>query len=89
MYPVCWGWEDTSVMALFKKKVYLFLITHRRSLVAGSRGFSLQRLLLLRAQALGLTGSVVAVLGLSYPEACGIFLDQGWNSTSLHRQVDS
>ena len=32
MYPVCWGWEDTSVMALFKKKVYLFVFDHTQAL---------------------------------------------------------
>ena len=35
------------------------------------------------------TGSVVVVQGLSCPEACGIFLDQGAKSGLLHWQVDS
>ena len=55
------GGEDTSVMALFFKKkfIYLFLITHRLSLVAVSRGYSLgegfssQRLLLLQSMGSG------------------------------------
>ena len=31
----------------------------------------------------------VVAHGLSCSEACGIFLDQGWNPCSLHWQVDS
>ena len=54
-----------------------------------------------RAQALGVKASVVATLGLwstgsvvvthwpSCSEACGIFPDQGWNTSPLHYQVDS
>ena len=91
------GGEDTPVMALKKKKfIYLFLITHRLSLVAVSQGYSLgawashcRGFSCCRAWALGHTGSAVAVLGLSCPEACGIFLDQGSNLSPLHRQVDS
>ena len=37
-----------------------------------------------RAQALGSQASVVVVHGLSCPEACGIFPDQGLNSCPLH-----
>ena len=33
--------------------------------------------------------SVVGVHGLSSPEACGIFLDQGLNLCPLHWRVDS
>ena len=32
---------------------------------------------------------IVAAHGLTYPEACGIFLDQGLNPQPLHWQVDS
>ena len=32
---------------------------------------------------------VVEVYGLSCSEACGIFLDQGWNPCPLHWQADS
>ena len=42
-----------------------------------------------RAQALGAQASVVVVLGLSCPIACGIFLNQGSNQCPLHWQVDS
>ena len=34
------------------------------------------------------TGSVVVVLGLRCPEACGIFLDQGSNLCLLHQQAN-
>ena len=37
----------------------------------------------------GAQASVVVMLGLSCPVACGIFLDQGLNLCSLHWQVDS
>ena len=33
--------------------------------------------------------SILVVHGLSYPAACGMFLDQGWNPCLLHCQVDS
>ena len=98
MYPVCWGWGRYFCYGLKKKKkfIYLFLITHRLSLVAVSRGYSLgarashcRGFSCCRAWALGHTGSAVAVLGLSCPEACGIFLDQGSNLSPLRRQVDS
>ena len=39
-------------------------------------------------QQLWLVGSVVAALGLSFPEACGLFLDQGSNLHLLHWQMD-
>ena len=35
------------------------------------------------------TGSVAVVLGLSCPEACGIFLHQGSNLCLLHQQANS
>ena len=35
------------------------------------------------------TGSVAVVHGLSFSEACGIFLDQGLNPYLLHWQADS
>ena len=38
---------------------------------------------------LQITGSVVVAHGLSCPEACGISLDQGLNSSLLHWQEDS
>ena len=41
------------------------------------------------AQALECSGSVVVTHGLSCPEACGIFLDQGLNPRPLHWQVNS
>ena len=43
------------------------------------------------AQALGIWAwaSVVVAHGPSWPEACGIFLDQGWNLCTLHWQADS
>jgi len=34
-------------------------------------------------------GSIVVLLGLSCPTACGIFLDQGLNPCCLHWQADS
>ena len=37
----------------------------------------------------GHVGSVVVAHGLSCPEVCGIFLDQGSNPYHLHWQVDS
>ena len=37
----------------------------------------------------GARGSVVVVLGLSCPMACGIFLDRGLSPCPLHWQVDS
>ena len=37
----------------------------------------------------GMRASVVLEHGLSRPEACGIFPDQGSNSCLLHWQVDS
>ena len=37
----------------------------------------------------GRAGSVVVAHGLSCSAACGIFLDQGSNPCSLHRQADS
>ena len=42
-----------------------------------------------RAHALGCTGSVVVVCGLSCPVACGIFLNQKSNLCHLHWQADS
>ena len=42
-----------------------------------------------RAQALGTWASVVVVLGLSCPAACGIFPDEGSNLSALHWQADS
>jgi len=68
------------------------------SLVAVSEGHSLvvlPRLLiavgsLVAAHRLwGMWASVVVTHGLSFPTACGIFLDQESNSCSLHCQVDS
>ena len=41
------------------------------------------------AQALGTWASVVVAHGLSCPEACGTFLDQGSNQCPLHCKVDS
>ena len=38
---------------------------------------------------LGVQASVVVEHGLSYPAACGIFLDQGSNPCLLHWRVDS
>ena len=35
------------------------------------------------------SGSVVVTPGLSYPAACGIVPEQGWNPCPLHWQVDS
>ena len=35
------------------------------------------------------TGAAVKAQGLSYPAACGIFPDQGWNPCPLHRQAGS
>ena len=35
------------------------------------------------------TGSIVVVLRLSCPKACGIFLARGWNLRTLHWQADS
>ena len=43
----------------------------------------------LRLQQLQHTSLAVVALGLSYSEACGIFLDQGWNPCLLHWQTDS
>ena len=40
-------------------------------------------------QALGMGASVVTVHGLSFSLACGIFPDQGWNSSPLFWQVGS
>ena len=34
-------------------------------------------------------GSRVVACGLSYPTACGVFLDQGSNPCLLHWQMDS
>ena len=41
------------------------------------------------AQSLGHAGSVIVVHGLSWPEECGIFPDQGLNRCTLHWQVES
>ena len=37
----------------------------------------------------GAQASVVVMLGLSCPVACGIFLDQGSNPYTLHWQADN
>ena len=52
----------------------LFLAVHRLIAVASRCG----------TQALGHTGSIVAVHGFSCPKACGIFLDQGLNQCPPH-----
>ena len=52
-------------------------------------GFSLQWLLLLRSMGSRHRGSLVVAHALSYPEACGILLDQGSNPCPLYWQVDS
>ena len=50
---------------------------------------SKHRLWALRLQQWQLVGSVVEVPGLSCPEACGIFPDQGSNPWHLHGKEDS
>ena len=52
-------------------------------------GFSLLWLLFLVEHRLQVSGSVVMAPGLSCPEACWIFLDQGSNLHLMHWQVDS
>ena len=52
-------------------------------------GFSLQWLLLLRSMGSRHRGSLVVAHALSYPEACGILLDQGSNPCPLYWQADS
>ena len=47
-------------------------------------GLLIQRLCLLRSTGLWCLESVVVVLGLSCPEACGIFPDLGWKLRVLH-----
>ena len=68
----------------------MFVVVHRLSVVAGSGGYSLAVVhgLLIAVPSLaeehgllGCTGSVVVAHGLSYPMACGIFPDQGSNSS--------
>ena len=61
MYPACWGWGRYFCYGSFflkKKFIYLFLITHRLSLVASrgyslGEGFSSKRLLLLQSMGSG------------------------------------
>ena len=76
----------------------VFIAVHGLSVVSGSRGYSLVamcRLLTVAASLVaehelqGMRASGVVVHGLSYPMACGIFLEQGWNPCPLHWQVDS
>ena len=70
---------------------------HRLSLVVVSGDysslqcshFSLWRLLLLWSTGFRRSDSVAVAFGLSWPVACGIFLDQGLNPHPLHCQVDS
>ena len=52
-------------------------------------GFSLRWLLLLQSTGSRHVGSVVTVLGLSFPVSCGIFLDQRSNPCPLPWQADS
>ena len=60
------------------------------SLVAASFGYSIaavSRLLIAvtsLVKALGCTRSTAVAYGLSYPTACGIFLDQGLNLCPQH-----
>ena len=76
---------------------WVFVATHRLSLVLASGGYALVSVLglliavasLVGAQVPGHVGSVVVVHGLSCPEVCGIFLDHGSNPCPLHWQVDS
>ena len=89
-----------STLKTFFKNIYFLLhwvfVAAQLSLVAESKDSSAAvcRLLLALASLvaeprLQSTGSVVVVLGLSYPETCGIFPDQGLNLCPLHWQADS
>ena len=65
-----------------------FVALHGLSLVVASGAVDVQAShgggsFCCRAWALELVGSVIMVHGLSYPEACGIFPDQGPNSCLL------
>ena len=62
---------------------WVSLAAHRCSLVVG------HGLLLLQSLGSRHTGPVVTAYGLSCPEACGIFSNQGLNPCALHWQVDS
>ena len=76
---------------------WVFIGAHRLSLIAKSRDSLIEasRLLIAGASLVaehgfqGAWASVVVVLGLSCPMACGIFLEQGLNRCPLHCQVDS
>ena len=61
----------------------------RLSPVARSWGYSLQWLLLLQSIGSRAVGLTTFTHGLSCPEACWIFPDQGFNPGPLHWPVDS
>ena len=71
--------------------VFLYLWQVEATLYLQCTGFSLQWLLLLQIIGAGHSGSIVVVLRLSCPTACGIvpFPDQGLNLCPLYWQVDS
>ena len=72
--------------------LFIFVATHRVSPVVASRGYS-------SLQCIGFSlrwlfsfqnmGSLIVIHGLSYPTACGIFLDQGSNLRAQHWQAYS
>ena len=70
----------TLVIAVASAVVELRLIGARASAVAAHRLSTCSS----QAQYLQLTGSVLAAHRLSWPAACGIFLDKGLNLCLLH-----
>ena len=74
-----------STFTFYLQLHWVFIAWHGLSLVAASRGSPPVAVLgLLTAGA-----SQLWHMGLVYPEACGIFLDQGSNQCRLHWQADS
>ena len=72
---------------LFSWLCWVFVPTHRLSLVVTNWGYSLlmvHGLFIMWLLSLQSTGSIVVVHRLSCSAACGIFLDQGSNPCSLH-----
>ena len=87
---------------LFISLHWVFVAIYGLSLVAMSRGYTLvvvcrQWLLLLQSMSSAAAASrlsstwasVVVARRLSWPKACGIFRNQGWNSCPLHCKTDS